>query len=618
MALLRKGSFLAPLALLLVLLQIFLPAQWLQQVGWQALAATTLSFDPSSLSLTIGGAATVTVRVNDVVDLYGCELRLSFDPAVVEVTGLTNGSWPIPDFVLKDYNNTTGSISYAVTQLPPHGPLTGSGPMLLIHLRGKGNGSTTLQFVYYQLVNDKSLGIPATAGTCLIQVGTLTATPTATNTPTPTPSATPTFSATPEGTFTPTPTGTATLTPTPSLTPSPTLSPSPTATLPPGVTPSPTATPTASPTPSTHTFVGYVYEGGLGDTSRPLAGVEVQLRGSWVAGNPGTYLLRAVTNAQGRFELNYTGSFPHYSLVEIDPPGYVSVGAVAGMGGLVPDSSGNWVEFRDLAPGVHEGTMFFDRPQGEATLTPTPTVGTPSPTAVPPGVPIYTSRRADMDTYLELSNPNQNYGSIGHLHAGLGTSPLKTILVWFDLTDIPLGANVTEATLRLYGQDLTGGGTLPLTAFGLKRPWREMEATWRNARKDDPWAQPGALDTASDRDSTGVLNTFQEGGKAQSYAWDVRELVQAWLSGARPNYGWVIIPTGSRGFSTLGFYSSEFSLYGLRPSLAIVYTLPTPTPTATFTPTATPTETPTLTPTATSTPTPTPCRVFLPAILKPR
>jgi len=619
----RVGVIAAILAFVVV--QVVLPSHWMRTMHLDASAATTIVLDPAVVSIGVGGDAWITIRINNVADLYGADVRLVFDPLIVEVldaiagspVSLEVGSMPYPDFVIKNQaDNTAGSIWYAVTQLNPREPASGTGTLARIHIQGKANGSTTMTFINHDLVTRDGQVIDSSAGSCLIQVGS--GAPTATRTPTVTALPSSTGTSTPTAGPSPTPSHTPTITPTPS----------------PSSTAFPSGTPTITPTASQRTFTGNVYRGGLGDISHPLAGVEVQLRGSWNDGQPGTYLGRTTTNAQGFFTISYLGSYPNYSLIEIDPEGYTSAGAIAGTGGIVPDSSGNWVEFRHTTPGEYTGTMFFDILSSEATptstvkpeetpeATPSPTNTPPSPTPYIPNVPIYEGLRALKDTYLNAREPAMNYGNIGHLHFGVSAlGAVKTTVMWFDLSKIPQGAIVSEAQLDLFGQDVYRGGEVPLYVYGLKRDWRELEATWLEAKDDTPWGQAGAVSTFTDRDDSGVQGVFVDGGRAQYYEWNVQTLVQEWLNG-RPNYGMLLmIPQGPYALETMGLYSGEYSEFALRPFLSIVYVMPEPTPTPTATVTITPTETltPTATATATITPTPTePARVFLPAIYKRR
>lgn len=503
--------------------------------------ATSITFSPATVSLSVGAETWVSILINEVYGLYGAEVRLVFDPTIIEIVdaipgdpvSLQLGDVPYPDFVIRNQaDNVNGTIWYAVVQLSPREPFSGSGFLAHIRLRGKNEGSTSLSFTYRELATRDGLSIPHSAGSCTIQVGAGVATPTSTLMPTTTstfsPTATvgssPTASLTPTVTRTPTVTSwpTVTQTPTPSLTPGPSHTPLPSST--------PTRTQIATNTPRP------------GVTSSPTA----------------------------------------------TPTGFLPATATA-------------------------------TPMRTVTTTPTETPIRPSPTPTVPGVPIYVKFRAARDTYITGEFPDQNFGPLGSLELSLLSSgPFKNALVGFDLGEIPSHAIVTEARLMLFSRDLYGGGRIPLWVYGLRRGWDELRATWRRASADELWERPGALG-ANDHDGVGLSGSFVGGGQVDYYEWDVRTLVQEWISGARRNDGFLITPMGGEtAFIKMGFYSREYREFALRPFLSIVYVLPspTPTPTATETPTFTPTPTATERPTETATPTPE-GRLFLPVVLKP-
>jgi LysM repeat protein len=206
--------------LLLVALASVLPAA---QVAAQT---STVRLTPASQAIGVGQSATVTLRAESVDSLYGYQVELSFDPAVLQVvdadpakTGVqvSLGAFLQADFVQQNNaNNTTGRIACVISQLAPTSPVTGSGDLLTVTFQGKADGQSTIGFVDVKLAKSDGTEIVATTQTAQITVGTPTgptATPTATQTATPTATST-----------TPTPTGTPpTATPTP--TPTPTLQP---------------------------------------------------------------------------------------------------------------------------------------------------------------------------------------------------------------------------------------------------------------------------------------------------------------------------------------------------------------------------------------------------------
>ncbi len=130
--------------------------------------------------------------------------------------------------------------------------------------------------------------------------------------------------------------------------------------------------------PSSFTFRGGVYDGGLGDTSTPLPSVVVQLYGSGSpSGGPGIWFKTTTSGSDGSYTLSTQVNCPYFNILEVDPTGYVSMGALSGSGGTVKNK--NWIQFGSPAPGAYDGNNFFDVPAGG---TATPTV-TPSPTNTP-------------------------------------------------------------------------------------------------------------------------------------------------------------------------------------------------------------------------------------------
>ncbi|MDI6752457.1 MAG: right-handed parallel beta-helix repeat-containing protein, partial [bacterium] len=99
------------------------------------------------------------VRIDDVRDLAVAETLLSFNPNVLEVLSITQGSFPSGAGIVKSHNNTTGSIYYFAGLFT--GSATGSGVLCSIRFRGKEGGSSTLVFGNNTiLADDQSSSIP--------------------------------------------------------------------------------------------------------------------------------------------------------------------------------------------------------------------------------------------------------------------------------------------------------------------------------------------------------------------------------------------------------------------------------------------------------------------------
>ncbi|HEU0294027.1 MAG TPA: LysM peptidoglycan-binding domain-containing protein [Anaerolineales bacterium] len=112
--------------------------------GAPALAqgAAVVRVDPSTSSVQVNNTANIAIKVDNIANLIAFEIHLSFNPAVLEVTNLTNGGFIAADFeAQKTYDNTAGTIDYAVAQIN-RPPAQGSGTLLNIAFRAKANGSS--------------------------------------------------------------------------------------------------------------------------------------------------------------------------------------------------------------------------------------------------------------------------------------------------------------------------------------------------------------------------------------------------------------------------------------------------------------------------------------------
>jgi hypothetical protein len=98
---------------------------------------------PGETPVYVGTEMTVTVFLSDVGNLYGAQLALSFDPAVLQVINdngglpgiqITPGDCPVTNFVMGNTaDNGTGVIDYGVTQLNPTPPVSGNCAVASIH-----------------------------------------------------------------------------------------------------------------------------------------------------------------------------------------------------------------------------------------------------------------------------------------------------------------------------------------------------------------------------------------------------------------------------------------------------------------------------------------------------
>lgn len=204
-------------------------------IGHGLAQGPTVVIDLPSREVAVGATTTVDIRIENVSDLFGAEVHLTFDPALLEGVDadagkagvqIQPGGFPSPDFTAQNaVDQAAGKIDFAVSQMAPHGAVGGSGVLATITFKGKAVGTSPINFVNVILAAPGGVQINAgTQGGSLTVIGDVTPTPTptatsppdgnSTPTPTPTPTATPT--STPEGNSTPT--ATPTTPPGPSLT----------------------------------------------------------------------------------------------------------------------------------------------------------------------------------------------------------------------------------------------------------------------------------------------------------------------------------------------------------------------------------------------------------------
>lgn len=184
-------------------------------VGYGLAQSTVVSIDPASSTVDVGATTTVDIHIADVTDLYGADVQLTFDPALLEVVDADSstdgvqiqpGTFLSADFVVENtVDLAAGTIDFAITQMAPQDPVSGSGVLATITFEGKADGTSAIAFASVNLSDPDGGDISADAQEGYIAVGEVSPTPT--NTPTPTPTPTPTGTPT-STTSTPTPTST--------------------------------------------------------------------------------------------------------------------------------------------------------------------------------------------------------------------------------------------------------------------------------------------------------------------------------------------------------------------------------------------------------------------------
>jgi hypothetical protein len=126
---------------------------------------------PPHMEFELGTSVSVQVVVSDVVNLYGVDFKLSFDPALVQVVDadsdkagvqITLGDFLSPDIVPAHVvDNAAGTIEIAFAQKAPSLPATGTGTIATIMFTGTDPGLSLLTFDSVQLSNSDAIEILA-------------------------------------------------------------------------------------------------------------------------------------------------------------------------------------------------------------------------------------------------------------------------------------------------------------------------------------------------------------------------------------------------------------------------------------------------------------------------
>ncbi len=146
----------------------------------QAQSVAVVRPEPAQLALELGQTATLEIRLENARDLYGIDVGLAFNPAVLEVLDadpnqagvqMAPGAFPAPDLVaLNAADNASGTARYVVTQLNPTPPATGSGVVFTVQVRARAAGQTELAIPLVEMSDRDGMLLAVTTGASAIEV----------------------------------------------------------------------------------------------------------------------------------------------------------------------------------------------------------------------------------------------------------------------------------------------------------------------------------------------------------------------------------------------------------------------------------------------------------------
>jgi len=197
-----------------------------------------------------------------------------------------------------------------------------------------------------------------------------------------------------------------------------------------------------------------------------------------------------------------------------------------------------------------------------------------TPDATPPApdaqtiVVLHLSERADAttqnvttDATIDGVTQTTNFGAGASLAVDTGLQ--RRAVLRFDLSSVPAGALVLDASLRLYVESPQPDGTLELAA--LQQSWNEPEVTWRNRTTSLLWSTQGAPVGAA------LVSFAATAAGAQTIVLPVAT-VQAWVDAPANNFGLRILSKSPTNKGAL-LSASEATLATRRPELVLTVDL---------------------------------------------
>jgi hypothetical protein len=158
------------------------------------------------------------------------------------------------------------------------------------------------------------------------------------------------------------------------------------------------------------------------------------------------------------------------------------------------------------------------------------------------------------DAFLAGDDPNWPTGSEQNLWIGRSSGGNENRSIYrFSLGMIPQGSTITSATLMVWLSSSIHTATI--TVHPLLQPWNEATVNGAN------YGNPAFFDQA-------IAGSFIASGDGGYKLVDVKDLVAAWVSGVRPNFG---VGLTEPPIGTHHTFSSESPSMGVRPKLNVCY-----------------------------------------------
>jgi hypothetical protein len=296
--------------------------------------------------------------------------------------------------------------------------------------------------------------------------------------------------------------------------------------------------------------------------------VETSTWNSWSDGvQPNDSEARSVADSQLALfdgsDITEIGSYP----VDVTPDVVAWANGEANYGWVMP----GWMDRLDgTAISSSRAADLSDRPRLRVLWVP---AGTPNG-SFRQGVNGYTDA---VDTTIRLNAPDANYATLDFAYCDAmvtgSTNNPQQILMRFDniigtgAGQIPPGAQVHAAILDLASiraNSQGDGGQI----YSLLKPWDDTTCTWNTWTNGISANGIEAATTPTATAGFAALTPLVQGG---FHFFEVTPDVAAWVSGARTNYGWAILPW-SGGGDGWGVGLAESATANERPQLRVYFT----------------------------------------------
>jgi pimeloyl-ACP methyl ester carboxylesterase len=176
-----------------------------------------------------------------------------------------------------------------------------------------------------------------------------------------------------------------------------------------------------------------------------------------------------------------------------------------------------------------------------------------------------------LDTYLDAWYPSSRRSQAPALW--LRKDGVYSPLLKFSLGDIPAGARILSAALRLYVSAALDNppANLNVWAYRVNREWVGSEASYDQARAGVNWAQPGCNASPADREAS-ASSTLAIPGAGTWCSFGVTAVMQDWVDGPPASNQGLILKCD--GYLSPGYYqfaSQEYPDASKRPELVVIY-----------------------------------------------